>query len=172
MRTDGAEIRGMAAFDDRGVACALRYRVVCDKAWHTTEAVVDGWRDGQAVDLHIARAPDGAWTVNGRPSPEVAGCIDLDLSFTPATNLLPLRRLNLAVGASAEVRSAWLNWRTHALCLLPQRYARRTADLYAYEADIPGGEPFAASLRVDPVGWVVDYGGLWRTEVPGNAGGR
>ena len=162
----------MAVFDDGGVATALRYRVACDAAWRTTEAVVDGWRDGRAVELRFARAAGGEWTLNRRPCPDVAGCIDLDLNFTPATNLLPLRRLSLAVGAEAEVRSAWLDWPRHALSVLVQRYVRRTAELYAYQADVPGDRPFVATLKVGPGGWIVDYGGLWRVEAPANAGGR
>lgn len=31
---------------------------------------------------------------------------DLDLNFSPSTNLIPLRRLGLAVGAEAPVRAA------------------------------------------------------------------
>ena len=39
-----------------------------------------------------------------------SGCIDLDLSFSPATNLLAIRRLALPVNEIAEVRSAWLTF--------------------------------------------------------------
>ena len=90
--------------------------------------------------------------------------MDLDLSFTPATNLLPLRRLGLRVGQSAEVRSAWLEWPEIRLTELVQRYARRSDIEYHYESDLPGGELFRSTLRVQPEGWVLDYGGLWRAE--------
>ena len=167
VRDDGAEIHGMAAFSDEGVPSALRYRVACDAAWHTIEGRVDGWRNGRAVEIHIVRLPSGEWTLNGPPCPGVTGCIDLDLSFTPASNLLPLRRLDLEIGAAAEVRSAWLEWPGAVLKALPQRYVRRTAELYAYESDVPGDGPFAATLRVDARGWIVDYPGLWRADAPG-----
>jgi uncharacterized protein len=90
--------------------------------------------------------------------------MDLDLSFTPATNLLPLRRLSLDVGQSAEVRSAWLEWPDVRLTPLVQRYGRRSETEYDYESDLPGGELFRSSLRVQPEGWVLDYGNLWRAE--------
>ena len=45
--------------------------------------------------------------INHRPAPAVSGCIDVALGFTPATNLLSIRRLALAVGARAEVTVAW-----------------------------------------------------------------
>jgi hypothetical protein len=96
----------------------------------------------------------------------VTGCIDLDLNFTPTTNLLPLRRLDLAVGQAAEVRSAWLEWPAAVLRPLVQRYVRRSSAEYDYEADLPDADMFVAVLRVDPNGWVLDYGGLWQAEAP------
>ena len=162
----GAEIRGMAVFLDAGAPTALKYRVASDSGWHTTGATVDGWRHGQTVDLHIRRTPDLGWSLNGRACPAVAGCVDLDLSFTPATNLLPLRRLRLDVGAKAEVRSAWLEWPKAVLTPLVQRYARRSSDVYGYEAELPGTDPFTATLRVGADGWVLDYADLWRCERP------
>src|SRR3954463_2054699 len=102
----GAELRGMAVFQDEEGPTALRYSVGCDSGWRSTEATVEGWCGDQAVAVRIRRDSDGTWTLNGMPCPSVAGCIDLDLSFTPATNLLPLRRLDLAVNQAAEVRAA------------------------------------------------------------------
>jgi hypothetical protein len=100
--------------------------------------------------------------LNGRACPAVAGCVDLDLNFTPATNLMPLRRLDLPVGETAEVRSAWLEWPRGILSVLTQRYTRRSATEYDYEADLPGSTKFTGVLRVEPRGWVLDYAGLWQ----------
>jgi uncharacterized protein len=160
----GTELRGMAVFHDERSPTALHYSVRCDPEWRTTEAAVDGWRGVRMVELRVRRAPAGGWTLNGVPCPAVAGCVDLDLSFTPATNLLPLRRLDLPVGQAAEVRSAWLEWPAAVLTPLVQRYARRSVAEYDYEADLPGTAKFVGVLRVDPNGWVLDYAGLWRAE--------
>lgn len=40
----------------------------------------------------------------------MAECVDIDLNFSPSTNLLPIRRFDLSVGASAIVRAAWLRF--------------------------------------------------------------
>ncbi|MDQ3222664.1 MAG: putative glycolipid-binding domain-containing protein [Gemmatimonadota bacterium] len=160
----GAELRGMAVFHDEGGPTALHYLVRCDAEWQTTEAAIDGWSGSRTVQLRVQRTRAGGWTLNGVPCPAVAGCVDLDLSFTPATNLLPLRRLDLLVGQAAEVRSAWLEWPAAVLTPLVQRYARRSNDEYDYEADLPGTTKFAGVLRVEPLGWVLDYAGLWRAE--------
>jgi uncharacterized protein len=163
----GAELRGMAVFHDEGGPTALHYSVRCDAEWRSTEATIDGWCGGQTVQLRIRRAPAGTWTLNGVPCPAVAGCVDLDLSFTPATNLLPLRRLDLPVGQAAEVRSAWLGWPAVVLTPLVQRYARRSVAKYEYEADVPGAAKFVGVLRVEPRGWVLDYAALWQAEAAG-----
>jgi uncharacterized protein len=163
--TDGGmELRGMAVFRDEGGPTALRYRVQCDAEWRTTEASVDGWCGARPVELRIRRSHAGNWTLNGVPCPAVAGCIDLDLNFTPATNLLPLRRLDLALNQAAEVRSAWLEWPAAVLTPLVQRYARGSVTEYDYEADLPGTAKFVGVLRVEPGGWVLDYAALWQAE--------
>jgi uncharacterized protein len=161
---DGAELRGMAVFHDEGGPTALDYRVRCSVDWQASEAHIHGWLGAQPVELSIRRDGAGRWTLNGVACPPAAGCVDLDLSFTPATNLLPLRRLDLAVGRTAEIRSAWLDWPAAILAPLVQRYTRQSTTTYGYEADLPGGDQFEAELQVDPDGWVIDYPGLWQAE--------
>lgn len=159
----GARLRGMAVFLEDG-ATGLRYDMRCDATWRTTGAEIQGWCRGRAIALEVFRDLTGRWTLDGAVADAVAGCIDLDLSFTPATNLQTLRRLDLAVGETAEVRSAWLAWPEVRLTPLVQRYARRSPEWYDYQADLPGAERFEARLRVDRDGWVREYGGLWRAE--------
>ena len=161
---NGMEIRGMAVFHEEGNPTALHYSVRSDTEWRTIEATVDGWCGDRAIELRMQRARDGSWRLNGAPCPAVTGCLDIDLNFTPTTNLLPLRRLDLEVGQRAEVRSAWLEWPSAVLLPLTQRYARRSVTEYDYEADLPGAPKFVAVLRVEPRGWVLDYGDLWRAE--------
>jgi len=90
--------------------------------------------------------------------PGVAGCLDVDLAFTPATNILPLRRLALAVGESREVTAAWIRFPDLSVEPLPQRYTRRDDRLVRYESR---GGAFTAELEVDELGLVVRYPPLW-----------
>jgi hypothetical protein len=159
----GAVLSGMAVFHQGGPT-ALAYVVHAGPDWLTTLGHVWGWRGREPIDLLLRRNVDGTWTLNDVPGPAVQGCMDLDLSFTPATNLLPLRRLALAVGQSAEVRSAWLEWPEARLTPLVQRYSRRSETEYDYESDLPDGELFRTVLLVRPDGWVLDYAGLWQSE--------
>jgi hypothetical protein len=89
------------------------------------------------------------------------GCVDLDLGFTPATNLFQLRRVALQVGQAADVPVAWLDGFVGTLDTLYQRYERRTAEAYWYEA--PRFTYFAL-LQVNAFGFVEKYPNLWEAE--------
>ena len=77
-----------------------------------------------AHEIVIGADATRSWTFNGRPCAGVQGCEDIDLSFSPATNLLPIRRARLAVGARVSVRAAWLRFPAVALEMLDQTYER------------------------------------------------
>jgi len=91
----------------------------------------------------------------------VAGCIDLDLNFSPSTNLLPIRRLSLTVGEEASVRAAWLRFPSFTLEPLEQIYRRTGATTYVYES---AGGRFVRELIVNEAGFVTLYPGIWQAE--------
>jgi uncharacterized protein len=148
-------LTGTAAFEHEGEPCRLAYQVACDGAWRTRSAVVEGWLGEAPVNVRID-AEAGRWRLNGEVSPAVAGCIDVDLEFSPSTNLLPIRRLDLAVGARGEVRAAWLRFPAFTLEPLEQIYTRIASHRYRYESG-----DFRRELTVDDAGLVTDYPDLW-----------
>jgi hypothetical protein len=157
---DGSVLAGSAVFSHEWQPCRLDYRVVLDADFRTRSATVRGWLGENDVDVTI-EAHAGRWTLNGAECPQVEGCIDVDLNFSPSTNLLPIRRLGLAVGEEAEVRAAWLRFPEFVVEPLPQVY-RRTGDrAYHYES---GGGEFVRELEVDAAGFVARYAGLFEAE--------
>jgi hypothetical protein len=88
--------------------------------------------------------------------------MDIDLNFSPSTNVLPIRRCKLGVGKSAVVRAAWLRFPSFALEPLEQSYTRMEHGRYRYES---GGGRFVAEVTVDATGMVIDYGDIWSREV-------
>jgi hypothetical protein len=157
----GWTLAGAADFNEEGVHAQLEYSLDCDRAWRTLRGQVQGRLGERPVAFSIARA-GGAWTLNGAPVPGLEHCVDLDLGFTPATNLTQLRRIALAEGQAADVPVAWLDVARGTLTLLPQRYARRSADTYWYESPTA---PYAGLLEVSAAGFVRRYPGLWEEEV-------
>ena len=157
-------LAGTAVFRDEGRACRLSYAVTCDDRWHTRQAIVDGWIGTSSVHVSLKVDSAGRWSYDGRSVLDCAGCADVDLSFTPATNLLPIRRLCLAPGAEARVVAAWLRVPSLALEPLEQRYRRLDERNYVYESR--GGQ-FTAKLAVNEHGFVTRYPPAWEEETGG-----
>jgi len=113
------------------------------------------------VEIELSVDSARCWRLNGTECPAVAGCIDLDLNFSPSTNLVPIRRLNLAIGQEARVHAAWLRFPGFVLEPLEQLYRRVGATTYRYES---GGGRFVTELQVDAAGFVTHYPGFWQVE--------
>lgn len=142
------------AFGD--MPAVVRYSVACDDAWQTHTVVVDATIGHERRELRLA-AGGGHWTVDGQPRSDLDGCVDVDLGVTPATNTLPIRRLNLAVGESREVVAAWVRFPALDMRPLAQRYTRLGEHTYHYESDTG----FSAALTVDDLGLVISYPQGW-----------
>lgn len=153
----GWELGGMAV-GGGGYPYSLEYAVSCDEGWRTTAVLVRGWIGDADVLVRVHVDPEGRWHLNDAHVPAVDGSIDIDLAFSPSTNLLPIRRLSMQVGDEAEVTAAWLQMPVLRLEPLHQRYRRDREGLYRYEAD---GGRFLRNLEVDDLGFVIEYPGLW-----------
>ena len=159
---DGADWRllGEARYDEGRGECRLGYDVLCDAAWHTRSATIEGEMTGRPITIRIERQGD-EWSLNAIHQLQVTGLIDIDLSFTPATNILPIRRCTPIHGQTIETVAAWLT-PDFRLAPLHQTYTREAADIWVYAATNHG---FTARLRVHPTGLVINYPGLWTGEV-------
>lgn len=155
-------LSGTAVFAHNRQACRLDYVVVCAADWQTRSGRVTGWVATQPVAIELAVDSAHRWWLNGAACPAVEGCIDLDLNFSPSTNLLPIRRLDLATGAAAEVQAAWLRFPSFALEPLSQIYRRTGDTTYRYES---AGGRFVADLQVNAAGFVTEYPNLWQIEI-------
>jgi uncharacterized protein len=117
--------------------------------------------DGPGAVRRVLLA-DGAgrwrWEGGGSDLAEIDGALDVDLTVTPATNTLPIRRLaGLAVGEAADLRMAWVQFPELSVIPSAQRYERLAADRWRFSTG-----DFSAELLVDPGGLVLEYSGLFR----------
>jgi hypothetical protein len=154
-------LEGSAVFLQTNLPCRLDYQIVCNADWETRLASVHGWVGGEAIAVEITVGAAGGWLLNDLEQPQVQGCLDLDLNFSPVTNLLPVRRLNLADGQLAHVRAAWLRFPSFELEPLEQTYLRHSAEHYTYTS---AGGSFVAELRLGAEGLVREYPGYWLVE--------
>ena len=136
-----------------------RYEIACDTWFHTQRANIF-LRDSSGERSLKIDARDGRWFENGRENEMIKGTVDIDLGWSPSTNTLPIRRLNLEVGqASGEVIAAWVRFPELALQPLPQEYTRLAERQYRYSSR---GGAFVANLVVDDHDLVLDYEGFWQ----------
>ncbi|HET6861536.1 MAG TPA: putative glycolipid-binding domain-containing protein [Pyrinomonadaceae bacterium] len=152
---------GSAIFSKDQRPTRLDYSIKCDSHWRSLSAEVSGWLGDEQVDLQIFVKDGRFWFLNGEEQKELEGCVDVDLNFSPSTNLLPIRRLNLRVGEVAEVKAGWLRFPSFKLEPLRQSYRRIDETTYRYES---GGGTFGKDLRVNPMGLVTSYPDIWEVE--------
>lgn len=138
----------------------VRYQVVCDAGWVTRGVGISTeLAFGSPTVIELRSDGSGHWSnSDGSPLPQLDGCVDVDLSVTPFTNTLPIRRLALEPGASETIHVVYINVETLSVEPREQRYTRLSDDTMRYES-VPSG--FSAELAIDEDGLVRTYSGLW-----------
>jgi len=125
-------LRGTVLTLDNHVPAEARYELVCDDRFRTRRAQVSVRTPAGERTLQIA-AQDGRWFENGHENLAVKGAIDIDLGWSPSTNTLPIRRMNLAVGkSSGEFIAAWV------------RFPELVLEPLAEALQVAGGGPLGA----------------------------
>ncbi|MBX3498839.1 MAG: putative glycolipid-binding domain-containing protein [Alphaproteobacteria bacterium] len=144
---------------EEGARFGARFRITCDVDWRTRRVEVDMAGTARRLDLHGDGA--GHWRDGGgRSLPELDGAIDVDLPLTPFTNTLPIRRLNLGAGQSADLRMVYIVLPGFTVTVDPQRYiCLEPLRRYRYESL---DSDFVREIEVDSDGLVMVYPDLYR----------
>src|SRR5258708_16543744 len=144
----------------------VSYRVECDARWRVTSLTIKIASSASVKTVELATAGNGHCSADGEPAPELDGCIDVDISCTPLTNTLPIRRLSWSPGQGRDVDVVYVSVPSLDVRPARQRYTMlarndRGEALFRYESD-----SFSADLPVDADVFVTDYPGLWRRVEP------
>jgi hypothetical protein len=151
--------------DDDGTPYRLHYTVITNRGGITTHVMAadllhpdrtlilgsDGhghWRDKSSAVLH-----------------DLDGCLDVDISLTPFTNTLPIRRLALATGARHSIECVYIDAAALQLSRSAQTYACTTRGELTATYVFSSGQ-FSAELSVDVDGLVIAYEGLFTRASP------
>jgi hypothetical protein len=157
---EGWYVDGAAIFLFEKKPCRLEYLIECDHEWRTSFVTVDGFVGDDVVAIEIEVDEGNVWYMNGEEIGAVAGCVDIDLNFSPVTNLLPLKRLAMNLDEAQEVRAAWLRFPSFALEPLQQTYRKVSESVYNYRSDTG----FETDITVDSNGLPVEYPDFWTQE--------
>ena len=156
---EGVVAEGVVVGARHGAPYGLRYRVACDALWRVREAVLS--LAGEDRRLHLRADGEGNWRDgDGQAVEALRGCVDIDISATPFTNTLPIRRLGLAPSEAREILVAYVAVPALAPEPVRQRYTcLEPGRLYRYEGLFRG---YVGELPVDADGLVLDYPGTFR----------
>jgi hypothetical protein len=127
--------------------------------WHRSvdlRRTADGW----SADMHQDGEPPFAeWKAD---LPSLVEAKDCDLGFSPVTNMMPILRAGILDGGGpAEIVATWIS--------VPDLSVHAERQRYAFLGSEPGvtivrfeslDGTFAADLRVDTDGVVIDYPGV------------
>jgi hypothetical protein len=129
-----------------------RYEVQLDRHWTFRHLLLER-TDGRA--LILKSDGKGNWErSSGETLPEYEGAIDIDISITPFTNTLPLRRARLEPFAAQRFRMVFVPLDTLTPFLDEQIYERLDGHRFRYRA---ADGSFTAEIEVDADGLVTRY---------------
>jgi hypothetical protein len=151
-----------------GVPFRLYYRIKCDSDWKVRKVVLES--SGASGELTRTLRADGRghWrTEDGDPIAELDDCLDTDISVTPLTNTLTIRRLSLKPGQARDVRVLYIDAPRLKMSVAEHRYTGREQGARggAVMFEIPRSR-FTAELPIDADGLIHDYPGLFRRVFP------
>lgn len=156
-RVDARSAEGLViAVQDKPIRA--RYLIEWDEAWRVRRVRVELEGD-RGVDL--VSDGKGSWrTAEGEEIKGLSGCVDVDLSITPFTNTLPVRRLALRPLESADLQVAYVDVASLRVGVAKQRYTclvrRDDGTMHRYESGT-----FSADVVFDGDGLVVEYPHVW-----------
>jgi uncharacterized protein len=164
----GIRADGVVLGSERAEPYRLEYQLRMDHTWQIHDCVLhlvhlNGQRE---QTLRLSSDGRGHWADGaGTRCANLDGCLDLDISCTPFTNTLPIRRLGLTPGESAELQVVYLAIPDLTFRTVRQRYTcvSRTAAGWRYRYEALDGQA-SFDLLVDGAGLVLDYPGVWQRE--------
>ena len=137
---------------------AAHYHLTCRPDGHVAEArvaVIGG------PSMTLQSDGEGLWrNSDGKRVPALVGANDVDLSASPVTNALTIRRLGLEKGQTSEINAVYIRFPDLELSLERQRYTCvEVGRRYIFEA---ADLSFRAEIETEESGLVTLYPGMFR----------
>jgi uncharacterized protein len=153
----GHLLEGMLVVPIEGLPAHISYEIDVDNSWCTRRAEVSVTDPLSFRRIIVEADGKGRWSVDALPAPQLDGCLDIDLGWSPSTNTLPIRRLHPMIGESVSITAAWLRFPELQLEQSSQEYSHTAEKIWRYSSG-----NFSATLEVDDNGLVLDYENIWR----------
>ena len=155
---DNIEVNGQITGQGLGKLLNVNYQLEINYEWEI-QTVKINFQSDSSFNISLHKNKNKQWiNEKGEIISTLNNCTDIDITLTPVTNTLPINRLNLAVGESKEIEVVYFNLPSHNFNPSKQRYTNLGNGIYKYENLASG---FAANLKVDSDGFVLNYPGIW-----------
>jgi hypothetical protein len=159
----GIEINSIVKGKWNDIPFDVKYFIKTNPNWETIYFELQTSMEGSVQKIQYQSDGKGVWTSNESVLDHLAGCIDIDISVTPLTNTLPLKRLKMVGNQSELIKVLYVDVLENSISSKQQKYTRITGTMYKFE-NVPND--FESTITVDNDGYVVDYPGLFeKTDV-------
>lgn len=148
---------------EQDVAFRIRYEIICDIHWQVRKVTVASLGEAEQAICFVTDGSGNWINEKGEEIPAFQGCLDVDISVTPFTNTLPIRRLHLLQNQALDINVVYISVPEMQLSVKPQRYTclEITDDESQYKFESLDAD-FTVILTVDADGLVKDYPALFR----------
>ncbi|RYH11482.1 MAG: transcriptional regulator [Alphaproteobacteria bacterium] len=153
---DGIAVRSSLIGEREGFAFGAFYEIQLDPDW-TFRSVTLRRHDGRV--MRLVSNGEGDWKLDGQRAPALEGCVDIDISGSPFTNTLPMRRRRFETDVPQRFDMAWIPLDTLEPFRDGQIYTQLDDTHFRYEA---ADRSFTQVLTVDEHRFVLDYPTLFR----------
>ena len=135
----------------------VKYTLICKPSWEVKSLSL------QLVEtkkrLRLESDGHGNWSNDLGIIPKLHGAIDIDITATPYTNTLPIRRLKLEKGQHKEILVVYITIPELNVTTDRQRYTCISKYIFLFEQI---NSKFKREIEVDKDGLVLIYPGLFR----------
>lgn len=152
-------VKGYITGEGFGKPWLVRYTLTLNPRWEAQTVFIEVMSE-QNYTIELYKNDLQQWlNEKGEHLEAFDGCVDVDISFTPFTNSLPINRLQLTKGEGQNISVVWVDIKNGDVKRVKQRYLNKGSKIYKYENEHSG---YISELIVDDEGYVIDYPGIWQ----------
>jgi hypothetical protein len=156
---EGIAINGTVIGGIEGKRFSVDYFIEADEFWHVIAFSINYVLNDGVYVIEYTSDGRGNWFSNGEPDERFTGCNEIDISVTPFTNTLPVKRLGLQVGEQRKIKVLYIDILEQEIKPVEQLYTRLGDSTYKFENV---ADDFKAEILFDADALVVDYPGLFK----------
>jgi hypothetical protein len=148
----------VAGRSDEGLPLAIEYEIALTAEWEVSQVRIKSLVDGREISLICE---DKKWyDGQGNHLIEFDGIPFIDLSISPFTNTLPIKRLRFDGDKPQQIETLYFDENRFLIRKVQQLYSKLNEKTYRYQ-DVEQPD-FVVDLVVDNDGWVIEYPQLFK----------